>query len=113
MDSEPQEPSEQETATTDGMETQVNDGQTAVEPTNTCTEVEEATIEEREMVDEATATAGEEAPTITAADERPEDEAEQERSPSTSQKRGRGRRKKFKSTATSERTDDATATVTS
>ena len=64
-------------------------------------------LEEREMVDGAT-TAGEDAPTITATDERPEGEIEHEHSPSASQKRGRGRRKKFKTAAaTSERTDDA------
>jgi hypothetical protein len=75
-------------------------------------DTKETTLEEREVMDGPTED-GEDAPTITAADEKPEGEIEQEHSPSASQKRGRGRRKKFKTAAaTGERTDDAPAAPT-
>ena len=83
-----------------------------VNPSGVEAKGDEGTIlEEKEMVDGATA-AGEEAPTIAAADEKPEGEVEQEHSPSASQKRGRGRRKKFKTAAASEKTDDTAAAST-
>ena len=117
QDSDPQEPAEQETMMADDhrVETEVNNDQTPREMNPSSVEPKdeaETTIEEREMVDGATA-AGEEPPTITVADEKPEGEVEQEHSPSASQKRGRGRRKKFKTAATSERTDNAAATAPS